>query len=327
MPQDELEGIKSFLTGSFAISLEDPSTIAKFAINIDRYNLPKDYYANYLKNLAAVTADDVFAMAQKYIRPENATILIVGDKEELTKKMERFAGSQPVEFYDSYGNSVKEVNKAIPAGVTPKTIIDAYIKAIGGKKALAEVKDVTTKMNAKFQGVDLSIVTQQKAPDKYAMSFIMGNTVIQKDAYDGSKGRQSSSQGKTELTGESLDQIKAQARLFIEMQYEKLGYKLKLAGVENIEGKDAYKLEITSPKGLKTTEFYDVSSGLKIREMETAATEAGPMVQISDFIEYKEVNGVKFPSTVAVSGAMSMKLVAESILVNQGIKDTEFTVD
>lgn len=327
VPQDELEGIKSYLTGSFAISLEDPSTIAKFAINIDRYNLPKDYYANYLKNLAAVTADDVFAMAQKYIRPENATILIVGDKSELTKKMERFAGSQPIEFYDTYGNSVKEVSKAIPADVSPKTIIDAYIKAIGGKKAILEVKDVTTKMNAKFQGMDLSIVTQQKVPNKYAMSFIMGNNVIQKDAYDGVKGRQSSSQGKTELTGESLEQIKAQSKLFIEMQYEKLGYKLNLAGVENIEGKDAYKLEVTSPKGMKTTEYYDVSSGLKIREMKTTTTEAGPMVQISDFVEYKEVNGVKFPSTVAVSGVMNMKLVAESIQVNLGIKDTEFTVE
>jgi predicted Zn-dependent peptidase len=34
--------------------------------------MPKDYYKNYLKNLSAVTADDVMAAAQKYIRPENA---------------------------------------------------------------------------------------------------------------------------------------------------------------------------------------------------------------------------------------------------------------
>ncbi len=326
VPQDELDGIKNFLTGSFAISLEDPSTIAKFAINIERYKLPKDYYANYLKNLAAVTVEDVYAMAQKYILPENATILVVGDKSELSKKMERFAGSQPLEFYDSYGTSVKDA-KTVPAEVTPKTIIAAYIKAVGGKKAISEIKDVTTKMNAKFQGMDLSIVTQQKAPNKYAMSITMGKMVVQKEAYDGLKGRQSSAQGKSELTGESLEQIKAQATLFIEAQYEKLGYKLNLGGVESINGKDAYKLEVTSPKGQKTTEYYDVSSGLKVREMETSTTEMGPIVQISDVVDYKEVNGVKFPSAISVSGAMSMKMVAESILVNQGISDTEFGVE
>ena len=327
VPQDELDGIKNYLTGSFAIVLEDPSTIAKFAINMDRYKLPKDYYANYLKYLAAVTVEDVFVMAQKYIRPENATILVVGDKSELAKKMERFAGGQPLEFYDPYGNSVKEVAKVVPAEVTPKTIIDAYIKAIGGKKAILEVKDVTTKMNTKVQGAELSIVTQQKTPNKYAMSVTMGKIVVQKEAYDGVKGRQSSAQGKSELTGEGLEQIKSQAVMFIEMQYEKLGYKLNLAGVENIEGKDAYKLEIKSPKGQKITEYYDVSSGLKIRKMETSNTEMGPLVQITDIVDYKEVNGVKFPSVLSISGVMSMKQSAESIVVNQGIADSEFTIN
>ncbi|MBK7182607.1 MAG: insulinase family protein [Bacteroidetes bacterium] len=94
VPQDELDGIKNFLTGSFAISLEDPETVAKFAINIDRYKLPKDYYANYLKNLAAVTVDDIYAMAQKYIRPENATILIVGDRNEIAPKLDKFSATK-----------------------------------------------------------------------------------------------------------------------------------------------------------------------------------------------------------------------------------------
>ncbi|MGZ6539857.1 MAG: M16 family metallopeptidase, partial [Bacteroidia bacterium] len=89
--QDELDGIKNYLTGNFAISLEDPETIARFAINIERYKLPKDYYTNYLKNLAAVSVDDVYAMAQKYIRPENATILVVGDKDAISQKLAVFS--------------------------------------------------------------------------------------------------------------------------------------------------------------------------------------------------------------------------------------------
>lgn len=324
--QEELDGIKNYLTGNFAISLEDPATIARFAINTQLYKLPKDYYANYLKNLAAVTADDVFAMAQKYIRPENATIFVVGDKEELSKKLAPFSATKNIEFYDIYGKPVAAESKPIPAGVTAKTVVADYVKAIGGAKALIKVKDVSTKMNTKFQGMDISITTSQKAPNKYAMAVKMGEMVIQKEAYDGKIGKQQSMQGKKDLEGEGLDDIKAQAILNIEMNYEKLGYKLSLKGIEAVNGKDAYIMEVISPKGKKSTEWYDVESKLKVRTSQTVSTEIGPIVNTTDIWEYKEVDGIKFPSVISISGAMSMKLTAESINVNKGVADSEFTI-
>ncbi|MCX6295151.1 MAG: pitrilysin family protein [Bacteroidetes bacterium] len=326
VPQDELDGIKNYLTGNFAISLEDPATIARFAINIELYKLPKDYYANYLKNLAAVTSDDVYAMAQKYIRPDNATILVVGDKEELSKKLAPFSATKNIEFYDIYGNVVASVAKPIPAGVTSKTVINDYVNAIGGATALLKVKDVSTKMNTKLQGMDISITTSQKAPNKYAMSVKMGEMVIQKEVYDGKVGKQQSMQGKKDIDGDGLDDIKAQATMNLEMNYEKLGYKLNLKGIEAVNGKDAYILEVVSPKGKKSTEWYAVESKLKVRNSQITTSEAGPMTNTTDFLEYKDVEGVKFPSIIAISGAMSMKLTAETITVNKGISDTEFTI-
>ena len=43
---EELEKIKSKMHGSFARSLENPSTIANFVLNIKKYNLPEDYYSS-----------------------------------------------------------------------------------------------------------------------------------------------------------------------------------------------------------------------------------------------------------------------------------------
>ncbi|HEY1023204.1 MAG TPA: pitrilysin family protein, partial [Flavisolibacter sp.] len=56
---EEVANMKNYLSGSFARSLESPGTIANFALNIARYNLPADYYQNYLKNLAATTPQSV----------------------------------------------------------------------------------------------------------------------------------------------------------------------------------------------------------------------------------------------------------------------------
>ncbi len=325
---EELEGIKNFLTGSFAIALEDPQTVAKFAINIDRYNLPKDYYANYLKNIAAVTIDDVFAMAQKYIRPENATILIVGDKEQISKKLEKFSANNTISYYDNYGNPVAANFKPIPKGVTAKTVISNYVKAVGGEKALNKISDITIKRTAETQYGKVNMTTQQKSPNKYCMTAKMGIMTIQKVTFDGAKAKSSGMQGKKEITGDELDELKEEAIINQELQYEKLGYKLNLKGIEEVNGKDCYVVEITNKKDKKTTEWYDAETGLKVRVAKPINTEQGTSIQTSDLLEYKEIDGIKYPNVISTSiGPMPIKLMLESVEVNKKIKDSEFTVE
>lgn len=327
VPQEELDGIKNYLTGSFAISLENPETVARFAINIERYKLPKDYYENYLRNLAAITTDDVYAMAQKYIRPENATILIVGDKEEVAKRVEKFSAAKKAEFYDIYGKPVIEVTiKPAPAGVNGKTVIDAYVKAIGGAKALSAIKDIRVKLNTEVQGRQIVMEVSRKAPNKYKTEIKMGPMVIQQQTFDGKVGKESGMQGKREISGQELADLQNEAVLNQEMNYEKTGFKLNVKGIEPVNGSDAYVLELESPAGKKSTEWYDIASGLKVKAVATNTNSMGTMTQTSEFTEYKEMNGIKYPGLVSITGTpMPLKLKLDTVEVNKGIKDSEFS--
>src|SRR5690606_1314467 len=56
---NELATAKAVLGGRFGRSLEQPATIARFAIDRELQHLPADYYKNYLKNLDAVTVDQL----------------------------------------------------------------------------------------------------------------------------------------------------------------------------------------------------------------------------------------------------------------------------
>ncbi|MCB0409435.1 MAG: insulinase family protein, partial [Flavobacteriales bacterium] len=183
--QEELDGVKNYMTGTFAYTLQDPQTIARFAISTEKYKLPADYYANYLKNLNAVTIEDIKAMAEKYIKPENAHILIVGDKEQ-AEKVAKFSADNKVDFYDYYGNDFVESLKPAPDGVTAKTVMDKAVEAKYGMpkgkgldKKLKKIKDITVKMNASIQGQTISVSRYQKAPNKFAMVMSMGTMVIQ----------------------------------------------------------------------------------------------------------------------------------------------------
>lgn len=107
----ELQRVKNNVMGNFALSLENPSTIARFAMNIDKYNLPDDYYKNYLKEVAAVSIDDIQLMASKYIKPSNCYIFVVGKKDEIEKKLIPFSPSREIKYIDEKGKLSNEVEK------------------------------------------------------------------------------------------------------------------------------------------------------------------------------------------------------------------------
>ncbi len=49
----------------------------------DYTHRPDDYWQNYTKNMAAVTPDDVLAVAQKYLHPDQLVFLIIGDPDAI----------------------------------------------------------------------------------------------------------------------------------------------------------------------------------------------------------------------------------------------------
>ncbi|HEX3867803.1 MAG TPA: pitrilysin family protein [Gemmatimonadaceae bacterium] len=80
-PSDkELDGIKSYLAGNFTIGNSNRGGIINQLGFVDLHGLGDDYVTNYVKNVLAVTPQDVSAAATKYIDPAKMSIAIVGDK-------------------------------------------------------------------------------------------------------------------------------------------------------------------------------------------------------------------------------------------------------
>lgn len=99
--EEELRRVKNDLSGSFALSLESPETVARMAINIEKYKLPKDFYTNYLKRIEAVTLDEIQYAARKYIKPANAYLFIVGKADEIVPMVSHYG---TVKYIDAGGN-------------------------------------------------------------------------------------------------------------------------------------------------------------------------------------------------------------------------------
>ncbi|HRE95909.1 MAG TPA: pitrilysin family protein [Flavobacteriales bacterium] len=330
--QEELQGVINALTGKFAIGLEDPATIARFAINIDRYNLPKDYYENYLANLAKITADDVYEVAQKYLRPENAWIVVVGDRDKMPDLIARWKEKNALTFMDQYGNPIIETRPA-PSGLTAEKGIENYLNAIGGTANIKKIQSMVMRMSGELQGFKLEIVTKKQNPKKKGLSkssssiILNGAMVVQKTVFDGAKGKQSGMAGEKMIEGEELEKMKLEAQPHAELRYAELGYKLKLIGIDKINNKDAYKVEITDPKGEIEFTWYDVESGLAVKKEATQDTPQGQVTSTTLMSDYREVNGVKFPYKIYQEvGPQIMDLTVTLIEINGKIDPKEFEV-
>lgn len=325
---EDLRQFKNILTGSFARSLEQPGTIAQFALSTARYKLPKDYYETYLQKLSDVSAEEVLAMAKEYITPDQAYILVVGDKSAVADKLKPFDANGEIDYYDIYGNKIQMSSATVGADMTAAKVIDKYIEAIGGKEKLDAIHDFAMKMTASIQGMgSIETVIKRKSPNKLATSTTVGGMVMQEQKFDGTQGVTTQMGQKQKMEGKDLENLKSQASIFAETQYQNKGYELNLKGIEQVDGKNAYQVEVTTPTGEKSTEFYDVNTGLKIRSVQSVNDGAATLT--TDFGDYKEVNGVKFPHTLTITGVapFPIKNTVTSIEVNKGIDDAVFAVE
>lgn len=321
--ENDLKNAKIAMASSFARSVSEPSSIADFALTIDKYKLPKDYYKTYLQRLEAVTIQDVQNAAKKYLKPENAWIIVVGDKSH-ADGLKQFAADKKVQFYDIDGNPVEApVTKSV--NISADQVIANYVKALGGSAAIEKIESYKKEGEMSMMGQNIAIVEAFKKPNQTSMVMSMNGMVMQKIMFNGKELKMSGMQGEQTIAeGDEFETFKANAAVVPEMNYVKNGYKLTVKGVEPVNGKDAYILEVV--KGKSTTmEYFDVETGLKVKSVATMEGPQGAVQQITEFGDYKEVNGIKFPYSIkqGVAG-MSMATTIKSIEINKPIDASVF---
>lgn len=315
---DVLNNVKAGYIGRFVMQVDKPQTIARYALNIETEGLPEDFYRNYIKNINAVTPDDIQRVANKYFLADNSRIIIVGKGADVIPALETL--KIPIYFFDKYGNPTEKpaFKKDAPAGVTAKSVIDNYIKAIGGEKALQSVKSVNMTASGIIQGTPLQLSSKITSSGKMAVDMTaMGMSMMKQVVND--KGAYLVQQGqRKDLTGDDLAEMKAGAVPFDELTLAKKSG-LVLDGIETISGADAYVI-----KDGKSTMYYDVKTGLKLAESKTSEQGGQKMTQTRYYSDYREVKGIKFPFKTVLDVGMEIEFNTTDIKINEGVTDADF---
>lgn len=183
---------------------------------------------------------------------------------------------------------------------TPSKIINQYLRAEGGAKALARIhatriEGTVTESPGGRTGSYLLVL---QSPDHlYAEIDLGGERWI--EAADGLSGWYQDAREPHTLmvpAAKSLEAVARDRNAHL-ADYRKLkGAKgtVRLAGQEQVNGRPAYKMELTSAWGARREVFFDASSHLLVKESEADPTRPQANQELI-YSDYRPVDGVEEP--------------------------------
>ena len=84
------------LTRGYARSFETGEQIGRAALQLALYDLPDDYYEQFVPRIERVTSDDVSRVMQRHLDPARLTTLVVGDFDVVRQDLDRLGLGEPV---------------------------------------------------------------------------------------------------------------------------------------------------------------------------------------------------------------------------------------
>lgn len=328
---EELKNAKALYNGNFALRMEDPGITATYAANILINNLPKDFYRTYLQKINAVTKQDLIRVSKNYILSNRARIVIVGNESKILPNLG--ALGYPIKKYDRYADPVVEKPKDVSGTETPMTtdkvsaatIVDDYLKAIGGKEAAKSITSYSSDLSLEMMGQQFTGTEKIMAPNKRLVELKMGQMTVMKQVFDGNKGYQQQGPQKKEMDENEIKDAKDDQNIIPQVDYVGPNYKIEYMGTGKVGDETTYRLQVVPTSGNVRMEEYSVKTGLLLK---TETSEAQGEQEIPIVVEYKnyqKVGNVMFPMEITRNvGGQEFTMQISNVKLNSGVTDADF---
>lgn len=226
-------------------------------------------------------------------------------------------------------NRIPLALRPAPAGTSANDVVNNYLKHIGGTDKLKSLKDFSLTASGNVQGQEIVYTKKYKTPDKYLTELMLpGMNVIANKMVENGDSIHMIQMGQPVPVDDQTRRILKESRsIFPELLYTDSSYKTKLDGIKSINGKDGYQVKITSSSGGVITNYYDINTGYKVKEVRVVNDAGGNALQTitTDYTDYRDVNGIKYPYHLNIDqGQFVIELTVKNIAMNSGLSDGDF---
>ncbi|MEZ4739761.1 MAG: pitrilysin family protein [Flavobacteriales bacterium] len=203
---EELALAKSHMAGSFGRSLEDPRTVARFALNTELNELAADHYKTYLQRLESVTIAQVQDAAKAFLHPDQAIILVVGDKERVIDDLATLSlqnNSPVIQLTEDGARWMEPIEKVTDR--TAEQVLESFVFAVGGRDAIAPIRNIRLEYEAPMRSGIVRYTTKWIGPVGYRAVTKDSVQLVEEVIYDGSRAQFFFPEASGEYTAAALE--------------------------------------------------------------------------------------------------------------------------
>ncbi|HEX5875372.1 MAG TPA: hypothetical protein VFY60_12050, partial [Pyrinomonadaceae bacterium] len=204
---------------------------------------------------------------------------------------------------DMGGGAIRDGQIIEKSGSLPAVdeVLNKYVEALGGAKAINAVTSRVTKGTLDVAGVSRggSFETTAQAPNK-ALTVIQAHPLgTVKVGYNGRAGWTSNVKGVSALKGLELARLQRDADFYSTMRVKNNYAKVTLAGMSKIGFRDVYVLELQPAAGPVDRFYLDAQTYIPVR-LNTARL-SGTVLEPAEIYldDWREVDGIKYPFSIS----------------------------
>ena len=322
-----LSTAKAKYLGNFIMSTEDKSLLADFAVNIKTQDLPEDFYETFISKINSVTKEDVKRVANKYLKPENLRVIVVGKGADIADKLENITYKNkliPVKYFNKYGEEIDKpiFKKEISSDVTVASILEKYISKVGGKDKLSAINTISIVANVTIPGAPFTPRADIKEKSPNLSSLVMsveGMGTLMTQKFDGEGGYMEQMGQKIPMEKDQIESSKSKKGLFEEIYMD--DSEMEIISLGPVDGKDAYKIKVKE----NNFRYYDAESGLMIMTEEVTQQGGNTITSITKYSDYKEVDGIMYAFKREIqAGPQKIDFEILTVTFNEEISDEFF---
>jgi hypothetical protein len=215
-------------------------------------------------------------------------------------------------------------------------VVDKYINAIGGRAAIANIKDITISSTTDTPRGVSETELKFKFPYQMVMSVFANGMDIFSQICDGTKLVRKS--GMMAGGGQNREKEGKEAQLevmamspFAETTLAERGVYATAVFEEKLEDMATTRVDFKSAAGQRSSAWYDNATGFKVKSSAVVKTPRGENEQVQTFADYTKFKGTEVllpKKTIRANPMMGGEMVSEigSVKINKGLEDKAFTI-
>ena len=212
-----------------------------------------------------------------------------------------------------------------------QTVLERYVEVTGGidkYRAIRSMRGEGT-ISIPQAGINGKIKVIQRHPDKTLAKLTLPGLGEQQQGYNGKTAWEvSTMEGARIVEGEEADQLREEADYRRIYEPERFYKEMDCTGVEEVDGKRCYVIQLVKNNGLDQTDYYDAETGLHVKSIINTMTKMGKLKVETKIRDYQDVDGIKTAHTVEqiLPNGMSIIISMDKIEYNVDLPDDAFAL-